>query len=52
MTRYLLPLLVLLVAGRACAAEVPVRPNVLVILTDDQGWGDVSFNGNTNLSKE
>ncbi len=26
------------------------RPNILVILTDDQGWGDLSVNGNTNLS--
>lgn len=26
------------------------RPNVIVILTDDQGWGDLSQNGNTNLS--
>jgi arylsulfatase A-like enzyme len=26
------------------------RPNVLLILTDDQGWGDLSINGNTNLS--
>ncbi len=26
------------------------RPNVVVILTDDQGWGDLSINGNTNLS--
>ena len=26
------------------------RPNVVVILTDDQGWGDLSVNGNTNLS--
>ena len=25
-------------------------PNVVVILTDDQGWGDLSFNGNQNLS--
>ena len=24
-------------------------PNVIVILTDDQGWGDLSANGNTNL---
>lgn len=31
----------------ASAAE---RPNVIVILTDDQGWGDVSINGNKNLS--
>lgn len=26
------------------------RPNVLIILTDDQGWGDLSLHGNTNLS--
>jgi hypothetical protein len=25
------------------------RPNVVVILTDDQGWGDLSASGNTNL---
>lgn len=25
------------------------RPNVVVILADDQGWGDLSLNGNTNL---
>ncbi len=27
-----------------------VRPNVVVILTDDQGWGDLSSSGNKNLS--
>ena len=27
----------------------PHRPNVIVILTDDQGWGDLSLNGNANL---
>jgi len=26
------------------------RPNVVMILTDDQGWGDLSCNGNTNLN--
>ena len=26
------------------------RPNIVVILADDQGWGDLSINGNTNLS--
>ena len=25
------------------------RPNVIVILSDDQGWGDLSLNGNANL---
>jgi arylsulfatase A-like enzyme len=37
------------VAG-ARAAEPAGRPNVVVILTDDQGWGDLSVHGNTNLS--
>jgi arylsulfatase A-like enzyme len=36
------------VASHAAAAAE--RPNVLVILTDDQGWGDLSVHGNTNLS--
>lgn len=26
------------------------QPNVVIILSDDQGWGDLSVNGNTNLS--
>jgi len=26
------------------------KPNVIVILTDDQGWGDLSLHGNPNLS--
>ncbi|WP_265241547.1 arylsulfatase [Muriicola sp. Z0-33] len=29
---------------------IPVRPNIVLILADDQGWGDLSYNGNTNLS--
>ena len=31
------------------AARPDERPNIVVILTDDQGWGDLSINGNTNL---
>src|ERR1044071_5406858 len=26
------------------------KPNVLVFLSDDQGWGDLSIHGNKNLS--
>ncbi|MEM9658642.1 MAG: sulfatase-like hydrolase/transferase, partial [Planctomycetota bacterium] len=33
--------------GVARAAD---RPNIVVILTDDQGWGDLSIHGNTALS--
>ena len=32
----------------SCFAET--KPNVIVFLTDDQGWGDLSLNGNTDLS--
>ncbi|MEM8509238.1 MAG: arylsulfatase [Bacteroidota bacterium] len=29
---------------------LPQPPNVIIILTDDQAWGDLSFHGNSNLS--
>src|SRR5438105_1172861 len=44
-----------LVAAAAATAATPQaasaaeKPNVVVILADDQGWGDLSLNGNTNL---
>ncbi len=48
--RLTVALLTLFVAGHAvgglAAAE---RPNVVIILADDQGWGDLSVHGNTNL---
>jgi arylsulfatase A-like enzyme len=31
-----------------CSAAAP--PNVIVILTDDQGWGDLSMSGNKDLA--
>jgi len=34
---------------RAKAAKANNRPNVVVILADDQGWGDLSVHGNVNL---
>lgn len=30
-------------------ASTAVRPNIVVILADDQGWGDLSLHGNKNL---
>jgi len=32
------------------AAGQPKPPNIVVILADDQGWGDLSIHGNSNLS--
>jgi len=37
----------LLLLGATIASA---KPNVVVILTDDQGWGDLSVSGNSNLS--
>ena len=35
----------------SCTAPVPEdsRPNVVLFLADDQGWGDLSVHGNTNV---
>jgi arylsulfatase A-like enzyme len=41
-------LLLLILPARAAAAGA--RPNIVIILADDQGWGDLSVNGNSNLS--
>ncbi|MBL8231652.1 MAG: arylsulfatase [Bryobacterales bacterium] len=38
-------------AQQTPAQQTPVRrPNIVAILADDQGWGDLSVHGNTNLS--
>src|SRR5687767_13605747 len=47
--RFIWVLYAILGATSALAQEAR-RPNVLVILTDDQGWGDLSLNGNRNLA--
>jgi len=46
-----LPLCLLLACGspQVRAEEPAGRPNVLMILTDDQGWGDLSHSGNTAI---
>lgn len=42
-----LPLLLLL--NNVVWGKEPAKPNIIVILTDDQGWGDLSLHGNLNL---
>src|SRR5215510_3066958 len=52
MHKVLLSLQLLLVAVTQLSAQEPAsrKPNVVVFLSDDQGWGDLSIHGNTNLS--
>lgn len=36
---------------KSCKVQTEAEhPNVVIILTDDQGWGDLGIHGNTNLS--
>jgi arylsulfatase A-like enzyme len=45
-------LLLLTMPGARLLAQEPSarKPNVVVFLSDDQGWGDLSVHGNTNLA--
>src|SRR6202000_2285611 len=45
----ILPLWLFLGVGTLLQAALS-RPNVLIVLADDMGWGDLSSNGNTNVS--
>ncbi|MBM3883705.1 MAG: N-acetylgalactosamine 6-sulfate sulfatase [Verrucomicrobia bacterium] len=46
----LLPVVAVLLLPAAACAAAPAPPNVVVFLTDDQGWGDLSVHGNINLA--
>jgi arylsulfatase A-like enzyme len=35
--------------GAALSAQRAARPSFVILLSDDQGWGDLSVHGNTNL---
>ena len=37
-------------SARLCsAADAPPRPNIILCMTDDQGWGDTGYNGHRHL---
>jgi arylsulfatase A-like enzyme len=46
--RLLLPLLCASLFA-ASAADTPKRPNIVLVMADDQGWGDTSYNGHPEL---
>ena len=47
--RRLLLLLCVLAGANATAVAATPRPNVVIFLADDSGWGDYSHSGNTQL---
>ena len=48
MTAYRIVFVFALMFSAGCAAAE--KPNIVILIADDAGWGDCSFNGNTNLS--
>ncbi len=47
--RQLLQLLLILVLGISSCKGPVQKPNIILIMTDDQGWFDAGFNGNAEI---
>lgn len=52
MRLFYLALCLLFLVLSSCTTNQDIKrpPNIVLILTDDQGWGDLSYHGNTNIS--
>ena len=40
---------VILITFFSCENKNHPNPNIIIVLTDDQGWGDLSLHGNSNI---
>ena len=49
MTRFFHKILALIFGAILSLASAAERPNIILIMTDDQGWGETSYNGHSVL---
>jgi arylsulfatase A-like enzyme len=49
MKRLFLFSVILLLTSNLCFSQTETRPNVILIITDDQGYGDLGFTGNPHV---
>ena len=49
MNKIIILLIAFVILTSCTKTEEKRHPNVVLILSDDQGWGDLSMNGNTNI---
>ena len=47
---FMFPATVAVAAPASAAAATSARPNIVIFLSDDQGWGDLGITGNKNLA--
>ena len=50
MAKIILVLFASALALAGAATDVVKHPNIIVLLSDDQGWGDLRSSGNTDIS--
>lgn len=44
-----LPVMLLCLSGALVQSQASDRPNIVLVMADDQGWGDMAYNGHPDL---